>query len=260
MRIECRTQEEMDAALCRKAEDGSIVVVLVGEDRFILRESSSVEARESSRVVARESSRVVAWGSSRVLAWESSSVEAWGSSSVEARESSSVVASPFVSVHCHEGEPAADQVRGGHVILVPRLATPRLWLDYWGVSPGQDGSAVLFKAVRDDFGSNRNGFKYLPGTAPQAPDWDGGVAECGGGLHFCPHPQIARDFHPQATRCVACPVLIALIAVHPDGDTRKVKAPGLCAPCWEVDEDGEPVVRAEKLDRESTEKGADHAG
>jgi hypothetical protein len=117
MRVECKTQQECDAALL-----AGNIPVLIGDGYFTIKgnayveacgsssvvawESSRVEAWESSRVVARESSSVVARESSRVEAWESSSVEArgssrveaWGSSSVEARGSSSVVACGSSSV------------------------------------------------------------------------------------------------------------------------------------------------------------------
>ncbi len=66
--------------------------ILEGNNSFVARESSHVEARGSSHVVAWESSHVVAKGSSHVVARESSHVEAWGSSHVEAWGSSHVVA------------------------------------------------------------------------------------------------------------------------------------------------------------------------
>ena len=44
-------------------------------------------------------------------------------------------------------------------------------------------------------------------------------------------------------RFVACPVRLADIVVHPNGIyPDKVKASGVCAPVYEVDQDGAPVA------------------
>jgi hypothetical protein len=44
-------------------------------------------------------------------------------------------------------------------------------------------------------------------------------------------------------RYVACPVRLADIAFHPDATyPDKVKARGVCAPVWEVHEDGTAVT------------------
>jgi hypothetical protein len=243
-----------------------IYVVAWGSSHVVARESSHVVARGSSHVEARGSSHVVAWGSSHVEAWESSHVEAWGSSHVEAWESSHVVAwesshveargsvqiravdavevttqSKFVVVTQHH--PAA-QITGPAVIIpVAPIRTAEDWIVYYGAqSYAEDMAAVvLYKAVRDDYHSS-HGFLYQPGTTPQAPDWDGGKAECGGGLHFCAHPLAALDFDSQATRFIACPVLITSVVVHKHAQyPSKVKAPGVCAPCWEVDRTGKSI-------------------
>lgn len=84
---------------------------------------------------------------------------------------------------------------------------------------------------------------------PEAKDWDGGVAECGGGLHFCPSVDYAKGFDSQATRFIACPVRVADIKVHKSASyPHKIKAPRVCKPCWEVDRYGkkiEPVPQAQ---------------
>jgi len=77
----------------------------------------------------------------------------------------------------------------------------------------QDDKAILYKAVREDFRSAHN-FLYEPGTSPGCADWDGGKSECGGGLHFCADPLTAKRFDSEATRFVACPVLLSEIVVH----------------------------------------------
>src|SRR3990167_8199551 len=236
-----------------------------------------VEARGSSqpRVVAWGSSQphVVAWGSSqpRVEARGSSQprVEAWGSSQprVEARESSQprveawessqprVVARGWAQLSIFGQvivkavasvavliEGIGGKVTGGKQTRRPEIATGKEWCDYYGV-PIVRGVAVLYKALDNDFKAT-HGLSYAPGTMPKAPDWDGGEVECGGGLHFSPHPQMARAFKDEETRVVACPVKVSEIVVHKAAEyLEKVKAPRVCAPCWEVDEDEERVTR-----------------
>jgi hypothetical protein len=279
MNIEVCTQAELDKAL--KKITSYDVIVLEGKGTFVLRESSSptvvargssspmVVARGSSspRVVARESSSptVEAWESSspRVEARESSSprVVAWGSSSptVEARESSSPrveawdSSSPRGSVGKYAALVASQNDRSkitipGAVLLEqPKIETAADWCDYYGVAVKR-GMALLFKAVDDDystgFARSREVF-YTPGSKPKAPDWDGGRAECGGGLHFSPSPSLGRDFNPDATRYVACPVKLSEIVVHKNPSyPNKVKAPRVAGAIYEVDVDGERLKKA----------------
>ena len=132
-------------------------------------------------------------------------------------------------------------IEGGVVIPPAQITSPAEWCAYYGVEV-KDGVAILFKGVRDDYRTQR-GFAYVPGTSPEAPDWDGGKEECGGGLHFSPRPRSTLEFDREATRFVACPIALADLVVHPDGELpQKVKAPRVCAPCWEVNEDGERVA------------------
>ncbi|MCX6497555.1 MAG: hypothetical protein NTU93_01990, partial [Arthrobacter sp.] len=116
------------------------------------------------------------------------------------------------------------------------------WCDWYGVRV-TDGCATVFKAVNDTYRSPKGG-DYTPGTTPAADDWDGGRAECGGGLHFSPTPTAAREFNPEATRYVACPVCLSEMRPPKATDDypQKIKAARCAAPCREVDEDGEPVV------------------
>ena len=114
------------------------------------------------------------------------------------------------------------------------------WCEFYGVDV-TDNVAVLFKALNDEFVSP-HGVDYSPGLTPVAADWDGGIKECGGGLHFSPHPLMARDFNWKAKKFAACPVNVNDIVVHPDGSyPEKVKAKGCCAPTWEVDKYGNRV-------------------
>ena len=176
-------------------------------------------------------------GSAHVEARGSAHVEAWGSAHVEARESAHVEASKLVAVHRHGSTPV---VTGGVIIQVDKPKTAGEWLDFYGV-PTVDGIAVLYKAV-DDKCVSPHGLAYEPGTIPSAPDWDGGKAECGGGLHFSPAPFMALTYASDAKRFIACPVLVSEIVVHPDATyPDKVKAPRCIAPVWEVDRYGNEV-------------------
>jgi hypothetical protein len=232
-------------------------------------DASHVRAHERARLTAHGDAVVQAWGQSSVDAYDRASVNAWGSavvrafgdSSVEAqgacyveaggsarvralgactvraRGGATVDALDHVSVTVHGTTPT---VNGGNVTRVPTPATAQEWCDLHGIEV-IDGVATLYKAVDGEFNSY-HGMSYLPGSQPQAADWDGGAEECGGGIHLAPSPGLALPHTYGAHRFVACPVRVADIVTHPDGyypDT--VKAPGVCAPVYEVDELGRPV-------------------
>jgi hypothetical protein len=189
--------------------------------------------------VARESAHVVAWESAHVVARESAHVVAWGSAHVEARESAHVEASKWTSVRkmrSHSG-----LIEGGIVIVEPEIVTVEDWCAYHGVSV-TNGVALLYKAVRDDYRS-QYGFLYLPGSAVECTDWDGGAEECGGGLHFCPSPSTAFGFDNEATKSLACPVAIADMRAPKEGDQYPIKIKARCTmgQIVEVDRDGKPV-------------------
>jgi hypothetical protein len=269
MNVEVKSQAELEKAL----ERPGVVPVCVGRATFRVRgtsrvvasDSSSVRAYGSSSVVAYGSSSVVASGSSSVMAYGSSSVRAYGSSSVMASDSSSVRAygsssvrasgsssvmasdsssvraTPHVAIQRHG---ASATVRGGVLIQIPEITNADEWCSYYGVDVKR-GVAILYKAVDDEFCSDYNRFAYRPGTKPQAPDWDGGVQERGGGLHFSPRPVLALEFMRNAKHFVACPVRVKDIVVHRDASLpQKVKAPGVCRPVYEVTIDGEPIAPA----------------
>ena len=256
-RIVVATQADMERVLAEKN-----LPILTGNGWFVARESAHVEARGSAHVEARESAHVearesahveargsahvVAWGSAHVVAWGSAHVEAresahvvaWGSAHVEARGSAHVVASQYVAVHQHS---EASVVLGGVVIRVKRPTTAVEWCAFYGVPVNADGHAVLYKAVRDDYRSG-HGFLYAPGQVAEAPDWDGGQAECGGGLHFAPHPSLAVGFDAKATKFLACPVALEDMRPPTEDDEypAKIKA-RRCGPVYEVQRDGMPV-------------------
>src|SRR6266849_1780905 len=175
--IKVATQAELEAALKKVAAAKGVPDV---QPAIILMRDGWFQIRGSAHVVAR--------GSANVEARESAHVEAWGSAHVEATK--------FVAITKqvdHTG-----QIAGGVVIAVQRPTTVEDWCAFYGI-PVTDGIAVLFKAVRDDYRSS-HGLLYSPGTQPEAPDWDGGRDECGGGIHFSFHPSAARDFDQKATR------------------------------------------------------------
>jgi len=133
-------------------------------------------------------------------------------------------------------------IEGGIVIVRPQTTTAELWCTEYGVGV-EDGVAIVYKGVNDDFRSPHGGI-YTPGSIPVADDWDGGNDECGGGLHFSPTPLATKNFYDSATRFVACPV--ALSAMRPPKATdeypSKIKASGCCAPVYEVDRYGRRVA------------------
>ena len=151
-----------------------------------------------------------AYDSSQVTACGSSQVTAYGSSQVMAYGSSQVMASKQVAVTIH-GKP---KVTGGVQIAYKGPLTAKAWLDNYGVVPVK-GIAILYKIVRADWKS-QHGTSYAPGTTPMADDWDGGKAECGGGLHFCPMPCMCYQFDSEGIKFVACPVKVSEIVVHKD--------------------------------------------
>jgi hypothetical protein len=191
--------------------------------------SATVMASGSGKVEARENAFVAAGGSVRVWAFGAAMVRASGRAQIEATDRVSIIRHSLTAT-----------VSGGHVTDVVRFATPEEWCEHYGVEVDK-GVAILYKAVDQDFNSY-HGTSYRPGTEPYAPDWDGGERECGGGLHFSPRPTFALPRPDDSMRFVACPVRVADMVVHPQGDyPDQVKAPGVCGPVYEVHEDGTPV-------------------
>jgi hypothetical protein len=185
-------------------------------------------------VIASGEARVEALQTAMVVAGSTVSVRAFGAAMVRTRGGDNVEATEGVAVMTHEQGVAT---AAASVPTSTRPRTAEEWCRYYGV-PVADGIAVLYKAVDDDFNSY-HGMSYQPGTEPQAPDWDGGERECGGGLHFSPRPTFALAAPEDEVRFVACPVRVAEVVVHdPAVYPEKVKTPRVCAPVYEVDEDG----------------------
>ena len=226
----CKTQAEFDA----QVKMGVTVDVNAGH----------FEASGNAQVWAYDSAQVTASGSAQVRAYGNAQVTASGNAQVTAYDSAQVTASKYVAVTFSAGI----KVTGGVQIKIPLLKTVRQWCSFYGL-PIKGGMVTLFKAVSDTFKASHNDFDYTPGTIPIAPDWDGGKAECGNGLHFSPRPFMALEFCPNAERFVACPIAVKDIAMHPKGKyPQKVKASRCCAPVWECDVNGKPIA-AESAER-----------
>ncbi len=218
---------------------------LWGNASAVLRENASAELRENARAVLRGNARAVLRENARAVLRENARAELRGNASAKASgfaflrvfSALKIEASAQVIIALHG---KAKAIKGGVQIKQTPPKTPRQWCEHHGVSV-EKGIATLYKALNDDFTSPR-GMSYAPGTAPTAPDWDGGKAECGGGLHFSPTPRHAREFHRDAKRYAACPVRLKDMVVHLGGDyPEKVKARQVAQPCYEVTIDGERV-------------------
>jgi hypothetical protein len=263
----CSTQAELDAAIKKAKKYDYIELVGTGYfevtasgsaqvtayDSAQVRASGSAQVRASgsaqvtaygsAQVTAYGSAQVTASGSAQVTAYDSAQVRAYGSAQVRAYGSAQVTASKFVAVTLQRTAWGKPKVTGGVVIEVPETKTVADWIEYHGLTVKR-GLVTLYKAVDDDYATDHSRAKdiaYTPGSKPEAPDWDGGKAECGGGLHFVSKPVDGLRFNESATRFVACPVKVSEIAFHADGDTTKVKAPRVVGPIVEVDINGEPV-------------------
>jgi len=210
--------------------------------------SASVMASGSASVWASGSASVWASGSASVWAYNSASVRASGSASVWAYNSASVWASGSASVRAGKSVAVHKQsekakIVGGVVINPYRPTTAKAWCKEYHVKVVA-GVATVYKAVRENYQSSRGG-DYTPGTVPVAHDWDGGKAECGGGMHFSPSPMMALDFDPQATRFMECRIALKDMRTPKAGDEspHKCKARGCCKPVRECDRNGKLIER-----------------
>ncbi len=148
-----------------------------------------------------------------------------------------MTATPYVAVHRLS---AHGTINGGVVITPPDLTVTANWLEYYGLQPDDQGVVILYKAINDDWHSDR-GADYSPGTTPEAEDWEP-TNECGAGLHFSPRPHMTRTYS-SGPRLVACPVRAEdIVVIGTAFSADKCKAPRVVAPgCWPVDEDGNRI-------------------
>ena len=214
---------------------GSATVRASGSATVAAYGSATVRASDSATVRAYDSATVEAYDSATVEAYDSATVEAWGSATVRAWGSATVRASKWVAVHLFS---ARATVSGGVVIDVSALDLDDLatWTEYHGATV-TDGSLTAYKAVGDDWQTDRKGWVYVPGATVSAVDWDG-KPECGGGLHLCLTPRKSRGYYSGATRYVECLIDMTEAVVV---DRDKVKARSVRV-VREVTIDGEPVT------------------
>ena len=245
------TQAELDAALAKRvstiiidsprgvwltiSDSGSATVRASGSATVEAWGSATVAASGSATVRAWDSATVEAWDSATVEAWDSATVRASGSATVRAWGSATVEASKWVAVHLFS---ARATVSGGVVIDVSALDLDDLatWIAYHGATV-TDGALTAYKAVGDDWQTDRKGWVYAPGATVVAEDWDG-KPECGGGLHLCLTPRKSRGYYSMATRYVECLIDVTEAVVV---DRDKVKARSVRV-VREVTIDGEPVT------------------
>mgnify|MGYP001606998505 FL=1 len=125
-----------------------------------------------------------------------------------------------------------------------KLKTSKEWCEYYGVEI-KKGVAILFKAVDEDFSTSNarpKGIFYKPGDKPVAPDWDGGRAECGGGLHASCYPTAALHFNSAAKKFIALPVRLTDFKPFPNAQyPDKVKFQTVAGPVWECDKEGKSI-------------------
>ena len=177
-----------------------------------------------------------AYGAVTVSAYDSATVSAYGTATVRAYGTATVSAAKYVAVHQHSRHAA---ITGGHLIVVPDIATVDDWFDYHGVN-ATDGHVVLYKAVDDQLRSGR-GMPYPLGDVVEAPDWSP-TNQCGGGLHLCATVRHSTAYFSGATRWLACRAAVADLVVITDGNGQsdKVKARRVEV-LHEVDIHGRPV-------------------
>ena len=228
--VNVKGQAEFDAALKR----GDVPNVIDGH----IEVSAKVDfyAYDSATVRAYGSATVTAYGSATVRASDSATVTASGSVFVRLFRALSVKASVGVIIAKHATSNA--KIEGGQVIACETFKTPAEWCVYYGVDV-VDGIATVYKSLNADF-TSPHGTRYAPGDSPEAPDWDGGKAECGGGLHFSPSPMMAEGFHTGA-KWMACQVRLDEMAVHPDGEYRQKCKAKRALSCVEVDIHARPI-------------------
>jgi hypothetical protein len=170
-------------------------------------------------------------------------VEAYGYVHLSVTGRLTVTAGPQVAVLITGAD---SHVTGGQQIRHDRPTTAEAWCTKYGV-PVADGTCVLYKGVHANYTSYHDPeFRWMPGTMPSASEID--TAECGSGLHFFPRPHFVRQFFSDPNvRIIACPVRVVDIRV-PLSPTpaypAKVKAVRVCAPIWEVDEQGNSITRS----------------
>ena len=216
---------ETETLYCRRHQRECVYLVyrdghhrVMANDHILLWGSASAELKDSASAVL--------WGSASAVLWGSASAVLWSPLAVCIRRDPRTKATGRLVVDAYE-----------------QSTEPRDWLAAVGAKV-KTGKAVLYKRVAADY-LTRNDISYVPGTEVEAPDWDGGIAECGGGLHFVADPRGGDMFRDgEGDRYVACEVALADIVVHARPDyPDKVKA-RRCRVLYEVDRNGKRIKAA----------------
>jgi hypothetical protein len=159
---------------------------------------------------------------------DSATIHLYGMSKIEHTGS-------HVAVFLHS---ARATTSGGVIIDLSKLdlTVAKDWLDFHGVEIDEDGHAVLFKAVGDDWQTDRGPeWTYAPGNTVVAKDFKN-TQQCGQGLHLGITPRHSRSFHTDATRFVA--VKVKVEGLVPLDDKCKVRS---CEVLHEVDINGDKL-------------------
>ena len=214
-RIIVTTQAELDAALTNPEITyyEHEIIICNTDGKWI-----TIGSDYGKDIRASGSASVEAFGSATVEASGSATVEASGSATVRAFGSATVLAGKYVAVHLHS---ARVTHTGGVIIDMTQLdrSDPTTWCDLMGVEVDGAGQVHLFKAVDDDLWAGHAHVKtqYPIGGDPQCDRWIDSN-DCGGGLHACPRPGMAKDHSRKATRFLE--VTAPLDSIRPIDNTK----------------------------------------
>ncbi|WP_281859088.1 DUF7666 domain-containing protein [Salana multivorans] len=149
-------------------------------------------------------------------------------------------AGSHTAVYLHD---AKVTVTGGHLIDVTDInqRDAAAWCAYHAVHVDDEGLAHLYKAVDDTLHAGHDHYltQYPLGELVTDPRWRDDH-ECGGGLHVCPTPVMARDHYLAATRFLE--ITVSVNDLRPI-DSTKCKAPAVTV-LREVTLDGDPIEAA----------------
>ncbi len=187
--VECRTQDELDAAL----RDPNVWPILVGDGRFEVSGNATVQAWDSATVQAwgsatvqasgsvtvraSGSATVRAWDSATVQASDSATVQAWGSATVQAWGSATVQASGSVTVRASDS--ATVRASGSATVRASGSATVQAWdsatVRAWGSATVRASDSAT---VRASDSVTVQASKYVAVTK------SGGKVKATGGVHI----------------------------------------------------------------------------
>lgn len=223
---------------------GSCHVVAHGRVRVEASGKVFVSATEFVRLRCGGRSQVLAQGAVDVVAYDQAIVRCAGNSvTVQASSTCTVVWDARI-------DPKVQSTCVTHPLRTSETVEQWCKANLCQVTQVLGGSdyVVLYKAVNKSFNSFW-GANYAPGTETVAADWDGGVVECGKGLHFSATPLEAKTHFLSSSRYIACRVLIEDLSLPREGIflyPNKIKAKR-CFNLYECDLLGEPIQPQEPI-------------